>query len=330
MVDYVKIRVKAGDGGEGHVSFVIQKGKPFGLADGGDGGDGGDVFIVPTKDLNTLAPYRYRKSFEGEKGGNGGRNKRTGSKAGDLLLKVPLGTLIKDEKGNVIFDIVRESDKVLVAKGGRGGRGNAHLKHLVKQRKEQGEKGLIKAFEQGASGEELELILELKILADVGLIGLPNVGKSTLLAKLTSAHPKIGNYPFTTLEPNLGVLSYKGKEIVVADIPGLIEGASLGKGLGDQFLRHVERTAVLVHLVSLEALEPFTDYETVKAELVNYDEKLAGVKEIVCLSKADLVSENRATEIESIFKQYKIKTLRISAFTGVGVEDLKIEILKNF
>src|SRR3989344_1973394 len=250
MIDYVKISVKAGSGGDGQISFRAQKGKPFGVADGGDGGNGANVYIVPTKDLNTLASYRYKKDFEAPKGGHGGKNGRTGAHSEDMYLEVPIGTLIKDEKGELIFDLTKPADKVLVAQGGVGGRGNQHLKHLVRERRDAGEHGIIRVFEKGKEGEKFDLILELKILADVGLIGYPNAGKSTLLSILTAAKPKIANYPFTTLEPNLGVMSFKGKEIVLADIPGLIEGASHGKGLGGEFLRHVERTRILVHLVS--------------------------------------------------------------------------------
>ncbi|HEY4694651.1 MAG TPA: GTPase ObgE [Candidatus Nanoarchaeia archaeon] len=330
MVDFVRIRVKAGDGGDGHISFRTQKGKPYGVADGGDGGDGGDVYIVASKDLNTLAPYRYKKDFEASYGGNGGRNNRTGARAEDLFLEVPLGTLIKDPQGQVIFDVVRLKDRVLIAKGGRGGRGNAHLKHVVKERKEKGEKGLIKVFEKGAPAEASDLILELKILADVGLIGLPNAGKSTLLSKLTAAHPKIADYPFTTLEPNLGVMSFKGKEIVLADIPGLIEGASHGKGLGGEFLRHVERTRLLVHLVSLESQTPLEDCQIVNKELTDYNEKLGDLKQVVCLTKTDLVGESRVKEVEAVFKKNKIKVLTISSYTGAGLEAIKKAIIKEF
>jgi len=330
MVDYVKIHVKAGDGGDGHQSFRVQKGKPFGVADGGDGGAGGDVFIVASKDLNTLAPYRYKKEFEAEKGGNGGRNNRTGAKSPDLMLEVPLGTLIKNPDGGLVFDVTSHDNKVLVAKGGHGGRGNAHLKHLIKERQEEGQKGIIKVFEKGFPGEAFDFTLELKVLADVGLIGFPNAGKSTLLTKLTAARPKVANYPFTTLEPNLGVMTFKGKEVVIADIPGLIEGASLGKGLGDQFLRHVERTRLLVHLVSLESQAPLQDFKIINSELANYSEKLTQVKQLVCLSKTDLISPEKLKEVEVLFKKNKVKVIKISAFSGEGLEDLQKAIVKEF
>lgn len=343
MVDYVKISVKAGDGGDGHVSFMRARGRPYGVAEGGDGGLGGDVYILPSPNLNTLTPYRFKKNFDAEKGENGGRNNRTGAKAPDLLLEVPIGTLIKKPDGEVLYDITRPDDKILVAKGGKGGRGNIHLKHMIKERQERGEKGLIKVFEKGSTGESFDFILELKILADVGLVGLPNAGKSTLISTLTAARPKVADYPFTTLEPNLGVLTLlpkkklgigatqsKVQEIVLADIPGLIEGASSGRGLGDQFLRHIERTKLLVHLVSLDSKAPFDDYKTINQELSSYSSKLKEKPQLVCLTKSDLVSKEVAEAAEKSFKQKKIKTLTISALSGVGLEELKKELAKRF
>lgn len=332
MIDYAKIKIKAGAGGDGHVSFLRQRGKPFGIAEGGDGGSGADVYILPSKDLNTLAPYRFKKDFEGEKGENGGSNNRTGAKAPDLILEVPLGTLIKDNKGENIFDITKFEDKVLVAKGGKGGRGNIHLRHVIKERQEKGERGLIKVFEKGTAGENIELILELKVLADVGLVGYPNAGKSTLLTRLTAAKPKVADYPFTTLEPYLGVMHYPlsgGKEIVIADIPGLIEGASSGRGLGDQFLRHVERTSLLLHLISLESQNPLQDYEIINKELSNYGTKLKEISQIVCLTKADLIGSEKVAETEKMFKKKRIKTFVISAVAGIGLEELKEELIKR-
>jgi GTP-binding protein len=280
--------------------------------------------------LNTLAPYRYKKGFEASRGENGGRNNRTGAKAEDLYLEVPLGTLVKDARGEVIYDVILSTDKVLVAKGGRGGRGNGHLKRQIRERRQRGEKGLIKVFEKGEVGEEFDLTLELKVLADVGLVGLPNAGKSTLLAKLTAAHPKIADYPFTTLEPNLGVMTFRDKEIVLADIPGLIEGASQGKGLGEAFLRHVERTKLLVHLVSQEAPRPFEDYTVINRELSNYSQNLSVLKQLVVLSKTDLVTSDKVREVEETFKKNKVKVLKISAVTNEGLEELKKEISKHF
>lgn len=330
MVDFVKITVKAGDGGDGHISFRTQKGKPVGIPDGGDGGPGGDVFVVPSKDLNTLAPYRYKKIFEAEKGENGDRNNRTGAKSPDLYLEVPTGTLIKDDKNELIFDVTKDTDKVMVAKGGGGGRGNGHLRHLIRERREKGERGVIRVFEKGQAGEQFEIILELKILADVGLIGYPNAGKSTLLSVLTAAKPKIANYPFTTLEPNLGVFSVNRKEVVLADIPGLIEGASQGKGLGEAFLRHVERTRLLLHLISLESHKPLEDYNIINKELSSYSPQLSEKPQLVILSKIDLVTPERVGEVKAVFKKKKIKVLAISATSGIGLEELRKELVKRF
>lgn len=330
MVDYVRISVKGGDGGDGQISFRTQKGKPIGVADGGDGASGGNVYIVPSLDLNTLAPYRYKKDFEAPKGGHGGKNSRTGARGEDLYLEVPVGTLIKDDKNELIFDLTKITDKVLVAEGGAGGRGNQHLKHIIRQRREQGERGVIRVFEKGKEGERFDLILELKILADVGLIGYPNAGKSTLLSVLTSAKPKIANYPFTTLEPNLGVFTQKRQEIVLADIPGLIEGASRGFGLGEAFLRHVERTRLLLHLVSLESQEPFKDYQIINKELSNYSKDLANKPQLVVLTKTDLLEKTAFEEVKSFFKAKKVKTVAISAATGDGLVELKKELLKRF
>ena len=349
MVDYVKISVKAGDGGDGQISFRAQKGKPFGVADGGDGGHGGDVFIVPSQDLNTLAPYRYKKDFEAPKGEHGGKNGRTGANSEDMYLEVPVGTLIKDEKGELIYDLTKLTDKVLVAQGGEGGRGNQHLRHLVRERRDAGEHGIIRVFEKGKEGEKFDLILELKILADVGLIGYPNAGKSTLLSILTAAKPKIANYPFTTLEPNLGVMtnayglkanagkalvgsrsSFRGrKEIVIADIPGLIEGASAGKGLGEAFLRHVERTRLLLHLVSLESQQPLEDYKIINKELADFSQQLVEKPQLVLLTKTDLVAPERVEEVRKVFKAKRIKVLAISATTRFGLEELKRELVKR-
>src|SRR3989344_1121514 len=230
MVDYVKLKLKAGRGGNGAVSFSHLRGQPYGPPDGGDGGDGGDVYLVVTKDLTTLLPYRYKKHFEAEDGTRGGKNQKTGKHGGSLLLEIPPGTRVTDEEERLIADLTRVGEKVLIAKGGSGGRGNMHIKRSdfgPKMSKDDWH-----WFEKGEGGGELTITLELKLLADVGLIGLPNAGKSTLLSKLTAAHPKIAAYPFTTIEPNLGVMHHKGKELVIADIPGLIEGASHGKGLG--------------------------------------------------------------------------------------------------
>src|SRR4030067_2370215 len=332
MIDYVRIKVKAGDGGNGAVSFQHLRGQPYGPPDGGDGGDGGDVYLFVTKDLTPLLPYRYKKQLEAEDGTRGGKNNKTGKHGEPLLLEVPPGTKVTDEEESFIADLTRVGDKVLIAKGGRGGRGNAHVKKSefrlqnedLRSGKEKNSKFAIRNsqfymlhwFEKGEESTEIGITLELKLLADVGLIGLPNAGKSTLLSKLTAAHPKIAAYPFTTIEPNLGVMHHKGKELVIADIPGLIEGASKGKGLGDQFLRHVERTRVLAHLISVESTDPVKDLKTIDKELKEYSEELANKPQIYILTKIDIVDLEDFKNKVSQFKKKKIKVMPISSETG--------------
>ena len=338
MVDYVKIHIKAGNGGNGHVSFMRLRGKPYGPADGGDGGDGGNVYLIAKSDLSTLIPYRYKKDFKAENGSIGGKNHKRGSRGDDLYLSVPAGTLVKNEKEQVLIDITDLNAPVLVAKGGKGGRGNAHAKmsDIRHQTSEIGHLNFendkweaLKKAEEGKPGEEEILILELKLLADVGIIGLPNAGKSTLLSKLTLAHPKIASYPFTTLEPNLGVMEQKGKDLVLADIPGLIEGASRGRGLGDQFLRHVERTKLLIHLISASSDDPAEEFETINKELGGYHEDLSKKPQIVVLNKIDLVNKEQVNKKVKALKAKKIKVMLISAVTNEGLERLKDEIISR-
>lgn len=339
MVDYVKIKVKAGDGGKGHVSFRKVKGKPYGPPEGGDGGDGGNAFIRATNNLSTLIPYRYKKDFKAADGQDGGKSLKKGGKGEDLILEVPLGTLIKDDSGFTTADLTKEDQQELIALGGKGGRGNAHLKRLTPTGRRQvvGSKlsDPMRHVEGGGEGEEVELTLELKLLADVGLIGLPSSGKSALLSKLTSAKPKISPYPFTTLEPNLGVMYHKGKELVIADIPGLIEGASKGKGLGDQFLRHVERTRVLVHLVSAESQNPFADIVVIKNELSEYSkdfpagsESLNDKPEITVLTKIDVLTDVDLKDKLDQFNRYNIEVLPTSSTLGGGLDKLKDKIIE--
>ena len=332
---------------------------PKGGPNGGDGGKGGDVYFRATTDLNTLEPFRYRKVFEAEKGERGGGSDLTGHGGKDLILDVPVGTMIKitciskrsdqqfysppnprdatltnvpsaltlvpaeDQKlDQISSDLVSENQTVLIAKGGRGGRGNARFKTAANRTP--------RFAERGKPGEEKEIELELKLLADVGIIGLPNVGKSTLISTLTAARPKIANYPFTTLEPNLGVLNYKGKSVVLADIPGLIEGASKGKGLGDEFLKHIERTKILVHLIDAStASDKLKDFETVKKELTDFGQKLDRKPEIVVFSKIDLTHQSKINEEITKFSKKKIRVLKISSFSQMGLEDLKDEIIKR-
>ena len=334
MVDYVKIKIKAGDGGSGHVSFGKLKGKPYGPPEGGDGGDGGNAFIKTTRNLSTLIPYRYKKDFEAEDGENGGKSQRKGAKGEDLFLEVPLGTLVKDESGFTIVDLIKNDQRELVALGGKGGRGNAHIKRSSMPPNQK-----ISEFsrhaEGGSNGEEVNITLELKLLANVGLIGIPSSGKSTLLSKLTSAKPKISPHPFTTLEPNLGVMYHKGKELVLADIPGLIEGASEGKGLGDQFLRHIERTKILVHVVSAESPNLFADIVVIKKELSEYSTKitpgsqsLSDKPEVMVLNKIDVLSEDELKNKLDQFKKYNIEVIPISSTIGDGLDKVKDKIIE--
>lgn len=314
MIDFAKITAKAGDGGNGSGSFHKIKGKRYGKADGGDGGRGGNVYIEATVDLSALEPYRYVKNYKAENGARGFSNLRRGAEGEDLVLKVPVGTVVK--VGTSEFDLAGRGEQALVARGGESGRGNSHLRDEYGRRPKVGEKG--------QDGETVSVTLELKLLADVGLIGLPNAGKSTLLAKLTRALPKIAPYPFTTLEPNLGVL----KSIVLADIPGLIAGASQGRGLGDLFLRHIERTKILVHLVDMSGEgNIWQDYQTIRQELKDYSKELAKKREIIVLSKADLASRKRAELARKEFGQHRKRTIVISAVTGEGLAQLVGHIL---
>jgi len=341
MVDYIKIKIKAGKGGDGAVSFARLRGRSFGPPDGGDGGAGGDVYLAVNKDLNTLLPYRFKKNFQAAAGERGGKNHKKGAVGSSLLLPMPPGTRVSDEAGRLVADLTKVGEKVMVAKGGQGGRGNAHIKKSeVKSQKSKVGKEIWSWHEKGGEGQEIALTLELKLLADVGLIGLPNAGKSTLLAKLTAAHPKIAPYPFTTLEPNLGVMSYptaprlrgagKGKELVLADIPGLIEGASEGKGLGDLFLRHVERTKILVHLVSVEVEDPLEALLVINKELESYARSLADKTQVILLTKIDIVSKEDLKNKVDQFKKRHIKVIPISAMSEAGLELLKDELIRKF
>ncbi len=338
MIDKVKIHVKAGDGGDGRVSFRREKYIPKGGPDGGDGGDGGDVFFVVNSNLTTLLDFHTKRKYIGESGAMGGKKKMTGVSGKDLHISVPAGTLIYEITGSnevLIGDMADQNSKLLIAKGGRGGKGNTRYKSSVNRTPMQ--------FTPGTAGEAKELVLEIKMIADVGLIGMPNVGKSTLINYLTNARAKIGNYPFTTLEPNLGVMKLKnGYEVVFADIPGLIEGAAHGKGLGDDFLRHVERTRVLVHLVdpTVNLLSENSDrkktvadvlssYKVIRNELNNYGAGLAEKQEIVVINKVD-ITEVKALlpEIISEFESMHITAFGISAATGEGIDLLENTLLE--
>ena len=320
FTDYVKIIVKSGDGGDGAISFRREKYVAAGGPDGGDGGKGGDVYFSVDPDANTLIDFRYMKKFKAENGKNGEGANRYGKGGEDLYIKVPLGTIVKDaETGKVLADLCEKGQVEKVFPGGRGGKGNSHFATSTRQAPH---------FSQGGEkGIEKEIILELKLLADVGLIGFPNVGKSTFLSTVTSATPKIADYHFTTLEPNLGVVkSEYGSSFVIADIPGIIEGASEGVGLGLQFLRHIERTRLLLHVVDASGVEgrnPVDDFNTINDELKKYSEKLSKRTQIIVASKADLIQdESRYKELEEIAKSKNMNIFKISSVTGEGVKEL--------
>ena len=320
FIDFVKIYVKAGRGGDGAVSFRREKYVPAGGPDGGDGGDGGDVILVGDESLRTLMDFRYHPHYKAENGENGRGRKQFGKRGKDLILHVPLGTLVKDsETQGVLFDIRKHGEQMILAKGGRGGKGNERYKSSIRQTPQ---------FAQpGQSGEEKTVVLELKTIADVGLVGYPNVGKSTLLSVMSNAKPKIANYHFTTLSPNLGVVKVgTGESFVMADIPGLIEGASDGVGLGLDFLRHIERTRIIAHVLDAsgtEGRDPVEDYDTIEKELEQYHPKLKEKPHVLIANKTDLPSsEEHLKSIEELATRLDIPCYKISAVTGQGVKDL--------
>ena len=320
FTDYAKITVKSGDGGNGAVTFRREKYVASGGPDGGDGGRGGSVYFVVDKDSNTLIDFRFKKHFKAENGKNGSGNNCYGKKGEDLYIKVPIGTIIKDaETGKVVADLSKEGQKELILPGGRGGKGNTHFATSTRQAP--------RFAQDGEKGLEKELILELKSLADVGLVGFPNVGKSTFLSTVTSANPKIANYHFTTINPNLGVVKTDYDDsFVIADIPGIIEGASEGTGLGIQFLRHVERTRLLLHVIDVSGTEgrnPVDDFYKINEELKKYSEKLANRKQIIVASKADIIQdETLYKELEKLAKEKELEIYKISSATGEGVREL--------
>ncbi|MDA2933771.1 GTPase ObgE [Acidobacteria bacterium AH-259-D05] len=325
FVDHAKIYVKAGDGGDGCVAFRREKYVPRGGPSGGDGGNGGNFYFGSSTQLNTLLPFKYRQHFKAGKGGNGSGRNRHGKDGEDLVIKVPVGTQVYSQSsGELLFDLDQNSQIVLAARGGRGGRGNAAFATATNQAP--------RRFEGGQPGEEAAFILELKILADVGIIGYPNAGKSTLISVISAATPKIAEYPFTTLTPNLGVVSYREySSFVVADIPGLIEGAHQGSGLGHQFLRHVERTRLLVHLVDVSDSgepDPVHSVETILKELELYDTLLKEKPEIITASKLDAVNHSKFNRLRSYCKEKQIPFQSISAVSGEGIEELKNAIVR--
>jgi GTPase len=323
--DEAFINVQSGDGGRGCVSFRREKFIPRGGPDGGDGGKGGDVILKSTSQRRTLYPFRFRREFKAKNGGHGQGKKKTGKSGEDLIIETPPGTLIKDaETNDLLKDFTQPGESFIIAKGGRGGQGNCRFKTSTHRGP--------RFAQPGESGQFLKLKLELKLIADVGLIGLPNAGKSTLISVISSATPKIADYPFTTLTPNLGVVQTGwGKPFVVADIPGLIEGAHKGAGLGIRFLRHIERTHILVHLMDTAAIDPqdpLAGYDTINGELAGYSPQLAEKSQILVLNKMDLPgTDETAKTLQSMLKDREV--LLISAVTRKGVEQLISKIIER-
>ena len=322
FADSVRIYIKSGRGGDGHVSFRREIYVPDGGPDGGDGGRGGDVIFVVDKGLNTLGDFRHNKKYVAEPGAEGGKKKCHGKDGADLIIKVPEGTIIKDDaSGKVITDMSGDNTREVVLKGGRGGKGNMNFATPTMQAP--------KYAQPGQEAQEIWIRLELKVIADVGLVGFPNVGKSTLLSCVTNARPKIANYHFTTLNPNLGVVDLEdGQGFVIADIPGLIEGASEGTGLGHEFLRHIERTKVLIHMVDAAATEgrnPIEDIKTINAELGAYNPELLKRPQVIAANKIDAIydeSESYLAELKSTFEPEGIRVFPISAVSGKGLKEL--------
>lgn len=322
--DYTKIFVKSGNGGNGAISFRREKYVAAGGPDGGDGGKGGDVYFITDKDSNTLINFRYNKKFKAENGQNGSGARCNGKQGQDLYIKVPIGTVVKDaETGEIVADLSEEDSKELVLPGGRGGKGNTHFATSTRQAP--------RFAQSGEKGIEKELILELKSLADVGLVGFPNAGKSTFLSVVTDAKPKIADYPFTTLNPNLGVVKTEdGNSFVIADIPGLIEGASEGIGLGIQFLRHIERTRLLLHLIDVSGFQgrdPVKDFYNINNELKSYSEKLMKKKQIIVATKLDVAQdENLYKKLEDVAKKEGLEIFKISSITKQGLKELLVRV----
>lgn len=294
FLDEAKIYLKAGNGGDGCLSFRREKFIEFGGPDGGAGGNGGSIYAVAVSDVNTLIDYRYQQHFKAKKGENGSGQNKTGRSADDIILKVPVGTqILEDDKFTEIADLIEEGQTVLLAKGGKGGLGNSYFKTSTNQAP--------RKFQPGAEGEERWVWLKLKLIADIGLVGLPNAGKSTFISATTNAKAKIENYPFSTLTPQLGMVRLGEKELVIADIPGLIEGAHLGKGLGDRFLAHVERCSVILHIVDASKDNPLQDYLTIRGELEKYNNTLYRKPEIIALNKSDLLETECIEKLKSEF-----------------------------
>ena len=323
FLDQAKIYVKAGDGGSGSASFRREKFIEFGGPDGGDGGHGGSIVFAVDKNLNTLIDFRYQQHFKAEKGQDGKGKKKTGKSGKDLILKVPVGTQILEEDNNTLIeDLTKSEKKINIANGGKGGLGNVRFKSSTNRSP--------RKKTDGENGESFWIWLQLKVIADIGIVGMPNSGKSSLLSVLTSARPKIANYPFTTINPSLGVANYNDKEVILADIPGLIEGAHEGIGLGDKFLRHIERCNNILHLIDITNNNLLEDYSKVRKELFKYSNKLTKKREIIVFNKIDMVNNEEINKKIDIFnKKVKKKIYTISALKHKGLKTIK-EILVSY
>ena len=316
FIDHAIIQVRAGSGGNGVVSFRREKYIPKGGPDGGNGGNGGNIIFRADKQLTTLMDFRYRRKYAAQDGTRGQGANKTGKSGADIILRVPLGTIINDhESGQKLADLISDGEQIIVARGGKGGRGNAEFATSTRQAP--------RISESGTRGEERVLDLQLKLLADVGLIGFPNAGKSTLISRISAAKPKIADYPFTTLTPNLGIVRFgEYKSFVVADMPGLIKGAHAGKGLGIKFLQHIERTRVLVFLIECTTTDPLKDYKTLLGELRLYNRTLSGKPQMIAITKIDLADQKRRAELKKTPFKKSTPTFMISAVTGVGMQEL--------
>ena len=323
FLDQAKIYIKAGDGGAGSASFRREKYIEFGGPDGGDGGNGGSIILESEENLNTLIDFRYRQHFKAETGKSGSKKNKTGAGGKDLILKVPVGTQIYEEDNNtLIYDLTKNKERFVVATGGKGGLGNTRFKSSTNRTP--------RKKTDGKKGEEFWIWLQLKVIADVGIIGLPNAGKSSFLSKCTKAKPKIANYPFTTINPNLGVLNINHKEIVLADIPGLIEGSHKGIGLGDRFLRHIERCKTLIHLIDISEKDILGNYLKIKNELSKYDKKILKKTEIIIFNKLDLIDMDSITKkLENFRKKIKKNFEITSLLSGQNFEKIKKIIYKK-
>ena len=321
FLDQVKIYIKAGNGGDGSPSFRREKYVEYGGPDGGDGGRGGSIILHTEQNLNTLIDFRYQQHHKAQRGENGAGQNRTGKSGDDLILKVPIGTQVFEEDNKtLIFDFNKKDEVFVAASGGKGGLGNTRFKSSTNRAP--------RKFTKGAKGEEFTIWLQLKTIADIGIIGLPNAGKSSLLAAITNANPKIANYKFTTLNPNLGVASYDNKEITIADIPGLVEGAHEGVGLGIQFLKHIERCKSLLHLIDITNLDLNESYEQVKNELKNYSSKLLEKRELVVLNKIDLIDEKTAKDlIDEFSKDKNCEIMTMTTLKKDSISRIKSKLL---